>query len=257
MNILIFVQIFYELLPVSSSGHVALYNLLYPAITPLTFFEDICAHIPTLLIIVLFFYQTCISWFFYHSHKRKLKDVAILLVCVCAGACGIGIKKIISQYTSLSIPLWYGFLCTSFLLIYSYDLLLRKNEREYLEFKDVGYLAFSQLFALIPGVSRFMITISTCLFLGMSKRYSLCVTFATECLLILGGLVLSVLLFFIKGSCAINFVSIDLFFIFSIGLISLLLFSTVIYMYKKNTLWLIAFYEIFITIVTFSIAFNS
>jgi undecaprenyl-diphosphatase len=254
MNSIILIQILYELLPVSSSGHCLIYQKLFPMTQPLSFEENIFAHIPTIIIISIIFFPVFKSWYFYYQNKKKLLDIVSFFSIAMIGSFGFVIKKLLLQFNyfiNCNIPLWYGFLLTTCMLFISKDILENNNFKEHLNFKDIIFIGFFQIISLIPGISRMMSTIIASSLRGISKRYTMCIVIATEIFLILGGIGILFLksIFFKNNIFALQVSYIDIYMILATGIISYFLFHITLYLYKKNKLFKIGFYEMIITCI--------
>lgn len=264
MNNLILIQILYELLPLSSSGHCELYKKIYPFSPSLTFENEILAHIPTLIILIGFFYIMFKKLFSFFPIKKIIFDIISIFLISFIGGTGILLrKKFISIFSplNLDIPLWYGFLITSGMLLFSKNLFKRENKTEYLSIFAIISIGLTQIFSLQKGISRMMATIFISYLLGISKRYTIFIMITTEIFFILGGISLLIINKIINNNILLyqNFDLLlpDIILIFITSFISLGLYLKFIDLYKKNKLWILGFYEIIITIISFIFEYNS
>lgn len=171
----IFLQIVAESLPVSSSGHLLLclefvrtYNsALFAALSSILQRSDVifALHFPTVLIIALFYMPRFlpIVCSFRKNFSLILKSTGYAVAANCVTViCYVSIKQ-----SSLSIPLWLGFLVTFVLLISTY----RKRSRGAV--LGVGaflFLGLVQGIAVLPGISRLAVVYAAGYWLGLSGR---------------------------------------------------------------------------------------
>jgi undecaprenyl-diphosphatase len=179
----IIIQLLYEPLPVSSSGHVLLFTSRYPSELYYAY-EGIFA-LPTIIAILLFFIRSwlpcarLIVWRW--SHYGRLPAALCILIrklgcysCISVSLAVISYSLIKRQYGS-GQPLWflpYGFLITMVILVSLRFVPLKKTYRS-LSWYHVGLIGCAQATALLPGISRLASTYAVCRWGGMSPRRSL------------------------------------------------------------------------------------
>jgi len=146
-----------EWLPVSSSGHLAVFHHLFGLEGNISF--DVFLHLSSLFVIFIFFRRdiTRVAGAFF-SFDRKNPDFKTALYILCATAvtvaAGLLLKPHIEQFSTIKfIP--FAFLLTSLLLFAS----IRKGSGE-MNVKKALFIGFMQGVALLPGVSRSGATIS-------------------------------------------------------------------------------------------------
>lgn len=251
INILFFVQICFELLPISSSGHIELFYLLYPNYPNLSEVLYIFSHLFTACIMLCFLKNFFKKWLTLFSTKRQLLDIVLLSICLLITSAFLLIKK----YYIFTIPLWYGFTTTTFCLFTLYSITFNE-EREYVTIYDAIILGITQGIAgCIPGLSRFAMTLLTCQALGYTKKYS----FTIASLL---GVILSFLANFFLAlthqsyflelyNCFLSLSCNDIcLFILSL-FFALIAYFTFIESYFNKTIYYISIYEFIIAIISF------
>lgn len=165
-----------EFLPVSSSGHLAIFGAISKIKEgdALPFF--IILHFGTLLALLFFFFNDLLNLGkkTVQGEKESIKTVALLILTTfITGVFGLGLKKYVEKV--FVSPLWASIflIFTSFLLL---STILIKNRRERIDkIASMGYfsaalIGLAQGIAIFPGISRSGITIATSLFLGLSKK---------------------------------------------------------------------------------------
>lgn len=190
-----FVQIVLESFPVSSSGHVALFEKIIHFFAFYDFFgvgsmhvldvatfiqHDLLQHFlhgPTVFVVALFFYK---RWFFFFSHIRTHWRLAVKLIMLvgladCVTAVFYFLFKSIS-FTFFS-P-WIGFIITGGALGSLYFC----NDKRYTTFTaDKAFLiGVVQGLALLPGISRLAVTFVLARWLHLSRKKSFEISFAVQ-----------------------------------------------------------------------------
>lgn len=176
--ILSLVQGLTEFLPVSSSGHLNLFQHFLGLTPSLSF--DVLLNTATLFS-VFFFFRSQIKFFIDNLGK-------IIIASFPAGLVGVLFKTSIEQIFSSWSYLPYFFLITSFLLLGSY---LLKPANNSLTYKRALLIGLFQAVAILPGVSRAGSTIFAGLLLGLSPVTAFNFSFALFIPASLGALLLS------------------------------------------------------------------
>lgn len=164
-----------EFLPISSSGHLALleHYLRVPG-GGLGF--DILLHVGTLLALVAYFYQDWLDMFQafitptrYNRPQRKL--LVFLIIATIPGAiAGLLWEK--QAATVFRAPAHIAILLGAVgLLLILGEIVARHTRRlDQITLKDAVLIGLSQALAIMPGVSRSGITMTTGLFMGFNRR---------------------------------------------------------------------------------------
>ncbi len=228
-----------EFLPVSSSGHLVIAQSL------LGFHSDeiamsIVLHLGTLVAVIIFFFKDIISAF------RDLRlAMFIVITTFITGSIALAGKDFFEKlFTSPRAAAAALFVTGTGLIFTKYfPVGLRREVR----LKDSIILGFTQAFAIIPGISRSGITISTLLFRGLHKENSFRLSFLVFIPLILGASILE----FKKIDFAIqhnpvNFLSGFIASLIS-GLLALFLLKLVI---EKAKFYYFGYYCIFIALLS-------
>ncbi|MBN1444578.1 MAG: undecaprenyl-diphosphate phosphatase [Candidatus Omnitrophica bacterium] len=146
-----------EWLPVSSSGHLAVFHHLFGLEGNISF--DVFLHLSSLCVILIFFrrdiFKVAGALFTWNKKNYDFR-VAVYIICATAVtvAAGLLLKPHIELFSTLKF-LPFAFLLTSLLLFAS----LRRGSGE-LDAKKAFFIGLIQGIALLPGVSRSGATIS-------------------------------------------------------------------------------------------------
>lgn len=169
VSILAVIQGIAEFLPISSSGHL----VIFEKILNLDKFDNVqmnvVLHAGTLLAILVFYYRKI----FELLTKKGMKLIPVLIAAsVPIGIIGVSLKATgldDKLFENLFIPA-FGLILTGFLLIFG----RKENDAPY-EMNEISYgkavlIGFSQALAILPGVSRSGSTISSAMKTGMNKE---------------------------------------------------------------------------------------
>jgi undecaprenyl-diphosphatase len=167
-----------EFLPVSSSGHLNLFQHFFGLTPSLPF--DVLLNTATFFS-VLFIFRYQIKFFIDNLGK-------IIIASLPAGLIGALFKPSLETIFANFSYLPYFFLVTSFLLLVSRFL---KSANNSLSYKRALLIGFFQAMAILPGVSRAGSTIFAGLFLGLSPATAFNFSFALFIPASLGALILS------------------------------------------------------------------
>lgn len=171
-----------EFLPVSSSGHLVLLQKIF-GFSGEEVAVSIILHLGTLAAVAIFFFQDILK------ALKNLKTIFfIFVVTLITGIIGIAAKDFLeSLFNSVKfLPLAWVF--TAGLLLATKNYLSCK--RDFLNIKDSIILGFTQAVAIIPGISRSGLTISTLLFRKIEVKTAFSFSFIVSLPVILGSALL-------------------------------------------------------------------
>ena len=193
--LLMLVQIVLESFPVSSSGHVALFEKIIHFFSMYELFDvgsmyvldveafihnDLLQHFlhgPTVFVIALFF---CKRWFFFFSHIRTHWRLAVKLILLIGLAdCVTAAFYFLFKYISFSFfSPWIGFIITGGALGSLYFC----NDKRYTTFTadKAFFIGVVQGLALMPGISRLAVTFVLARWLHLSRKKAFEVSFAVQ-----------------------------------------------------------------------------
>ncbi len=163
-----------EFLPVSSSGHLALYAALIekPGTQSLPLAVSVLVHLASLAAIVIVFRRELVRLFF---EDRRL-GIAICIATVPAAALGLGLHSFFEQVSNQPTTVALCLMVTGLALIAGEFLARSRRNQKIIERDMAGTQVFAvgiaQAVALLPGVSRSGMTISTGRSLGLDREAS-------------------------------------------------------------------------------------
>ena len=166
-----------EFLPISSSGHLILFN---------NFFQDTYIDISTLTLLhlgtlgsIVFFYKSEVIKIIINPLEEKDTLIKILIGILPAGLVGVFTNISETIINSANILLYTGiaYLVLSILLYLSKN--ISEGQKSILQITNVEvvYIGIAQAIALVPGISRAGITLVAALLIGMKKKDALLFSF--------------------------------------------------------------------------------
>lgn len=173
-----------EFLPVSSSGHLVLFQELLGVDDP-GILLDTLLHVGTLIAIFVVFWRDIWAML-----RRPLSKPVYLLVMATIPA--VVATLLLGDFFEVAFTgefLGLGFLATSIILFISGK---RQGHRKDLSYADAAVMGCFQAFAILPGVSRSGSTISGGLFRGVEREQAARFSFLMSIPAILGSVVLQV-----------------------------------------------------------------
>lgn len=170
-----------EFLPISSSAHLILLPWFFqwnnPLLDSLPF--DTALHAGTLLAVLWYFWRDwlgLIGGFFRILARRSVQDfqerliLYIILATIPAGIVGFLLEKTIESTFRNPALITLPLIFVSFLMIYAERRALLSQPLDKMTLKDAMAIGIAQAVALLPGVSRSGITITTGLLQGYRRE---------------------------------------------------------------------------------------
>lgn len=185
--LLAIVQGFSEFFPVSSSGHLLLFQKLL-GFTTLPLVYDIFFHLGTLLAVCAFFFRD-LKELALRFYRRENLRLLLLLAAATLPTAVIGFlfQDFFESLFSGTSHLGLAFLFTAAVLLASKRLRLKKKLPD---FPAAFLIGVAQGVAIVPGVSRSGMTIAVALSLGLAFEFSFRFSFLLSIPAILGALLL-------------------------------------------------------------------
>jgi undecaprenyl-diphosphatase len=175
-----------EFLPVSSSGHLVIFqHILGMKEAPLTF--DILLHWGTLIAVLIAFWDDIVA-----IVKRPFCKLTYLIIigCIPAGLAGVFLQSYFEKAFESLLVVGLGLIFTGFILKRS-EKISRKNlgfvDESEASYMDVLMVGLMQAIAIIPGISRSGSTIAGGLIAGFSRDFAARFSFLLSIPVILGA----------------------------------------------------------------------
>ena len=227
-----------EFLPVSSSGHlVILQEILGIKADGVT--VSLTLHLGTTLALIVFFFKDIIKLL---RDIRSLK--LVIIVSLITGIIGLTGRDFFEGLFGL--PRWTAFfLCiTGIILILTQK--FKAAARNDLNTKDALLLGLAQGLAIIPGISRSGITISTLLFRKIDRQVSFRFSFLASIPAVLGAAILEAGDFTSTGDVGLMNLACGFLFSFLVGLFALWILGQVM---RKAKLHYFGYYCILVALI--------
>lgn len=196
-----------EFLPVSSSGHLVLFQSLFGMKEPMVAF-DVALHAATLLVVVIYFWTDVRDvWLdFMGSLKRFVSKkeawpkgvqpphqglwVCILITLVPTGMIALFFKDFFESVFSNLLFVACAWMATGILLILSERFQKGQRDLSVIHYGDAFWIGLVQGIALMPGISRSGSTILIGMLLGLRKETAAKFSFLISIPAILGACIL-------------------------------------------------------------------
>jgi undecaprenyl-diphosphatase len=175
-----------EFLPISSSGHLVLFQHLFGMKEPMMAF-DVALHGATLLVVVVYFWKdvTDVAMDFWDSLQRKISKktapalppppphhglwVCILITLIPTGLIAVFFKDFFEHGFAQLPFVAVRWLIMGVLFILSQRFQKGQKDLSVISYGDAFWIGLAQGIALMPGTSRSGITILVGLWLGLRK----------------------------------------------------------------------------------------
>ena len=219
--ILAIIQGISEYLPVSSAAHLVLVSKYY-VFTNQSLLIDICLHLGSLIAIIFYFRNDILNFIKNKNFLIKILIGTIPIIPVGYIAFQTGL---INQLRSLEVIGWMSLIFGILLYVGDRSKITKKINTKFTN-KSAIIIGLFQVLALIPGVSRTGITITSGRLLGFSRFDSAKISFFLSIPTLAAASLLGIYNIYKEGSAELNFlaiIAVTFSFIFSYFTIALFL----------------------------------
>ena len=237
-----------EFLPVSSVAHLVLISKYY-VFTNQNLLIDICLHLGSLLAIVFYFRN---DLFHFIKNKNFLIKICIATIPIIPVGFILYQTGIINQLRNLEVIGWASLIFGIFLYIADKQQITKKINEDFSNLSAV-VIGLFQILALIPGVSRAGITITSGRMLGFNRFDSTKISFFLSIPALFAASVLGIFNIYKEESPELNFLAI-IAVIFSF-VFSYLTISIFLNFVKKFTLSIFVVYRIILSLIILSFVY--
>ena len=192
-----------EFLPVSSSGHLAIFKQFFQIETGGMFF-DILLHIGTLIAVFIVYYKDIFRIFkrvitkedlpyrkIVHNSYRKFV-MLVIVSTIPTGIIGIAAKDLVSAAEQILLVPGICLIITAVLLFIADRIPDGGKTPKQVTYTNAFLIGISQGIATMPGLSRSGTTITACLSTGMTRKFAVKYSFIMSIPAILGALVVEI-----------------------------------------------------------------
>lgn len=211
-----------EFLPVSSSGHLALFKILFHVETNTGILFDVLLHLGTLIAIFAVFYKDIFEMFkegvdlivdFFKNvgifagniiHQSdepyyKLVDssyrkfvMLVIMSTIPTGIIGFAGRHVVEAASEILLVPGICLVITSLLLFVSDRVKDGKKTPKNVTYSNAFFIGICQGYATLPGISRSGTTITACLLSGFNRKFAVKYSFIMSIPAVLGAAVLEI-----------------------------------------------------------------
>jgi|TARA_B100000446_G_scaffold134389_1_gene126503 undecaprenyl-diphosphatase len=246
--ILAIIQGISEYLPVSSAAHLVLVSKYY-VFTNQSLLIDICLHLGSLIAIIFYFRNDILNFI-------KNRDFLIKILIGTIPIIPVGYimfqTGLINQLRNLEVIGWMSLIFGILLYVGDRSKITKKIDTQFTN-KSAIIIGLFQVFALIPGVSRAGITITSGRLLGFNRFDSAKISFFLSIPTLAAASLLGIYNIYKEGSAELNFLAIiAVTFSFIFSYFTIVLFLNFI---KKFSLNIFIIYRIILSLFILGIVY--
>lgn len=237
-----------EFLPVSSAAHLVLVSKYY-AFTNQSLLIDICLHLGSLLAIIIYFRNDLFSFI---KNKSFLIKILVGTIPIIPVGYILYQTRLIDQLRSLEVIGWMSLIFGILLYVSDKSKVTKKIDTEFTN-KSAVIIGLFQVLALIPGVSRSGITITSGRMLGFNRFDSAKISFFLSIPTLAAASILGIYNIYKEESIELNFLAIvAVIFSFIFSYITIALFFNFV---KKFSLSLFVIYRIALSLLILGVTY--
>ena len=246
--ILAIIQGISEYLPVSSAAHLVLVSKYY-VFTNQSLLIDICLHLGSLIAIIFYFRNDILNFI-------KNRDFLIKILIGTIPIIPVGYimfqTGLINQLRNLEVIGWMSLIFGILLYVGDRSKITKKIDTQFTN-KSAIIIGLFQVFALIPGVSRAGITITSGRLLGFNRFDSAKISFFLSIPTLATASLLGIYNIYKEGSIELNFLAIiAVIFSFIFSYLTIMLFLNYI---RKFSLSVFIIYRIILSLFILGIVY--
>ena len=237
-----------EFLPVSSAAHLVLVSKYYAFVNQ-SLLIDICLHLGSLIAIIVYFRK---DLFHFIKNRNFLLKILIGTIPIIPVGYILYQTKLIDQLRNLEVIGWMSLLFGILLYVSDRSKVVKTIDKNFTN-KSAIFIGLFQVLALIPGVSRSGITITSGRMLGFNRFDSAKISFFLSIPTLAAASFIGIYNIYKEGSAELNFLAIiAVIFSFIFSYITIALFFNFI---KKFSLNIFVIYRIILSIFILGIVY--
>ena len=237
-----------EFLPVSSAAHLVLVSKYYDFLNQ-NLLIDICLHLGSLIAIIVYFRNDLFNFI---KNKKFLIKILIGTIPIIPAGYIIYQTGMIDQLRNLKVIGWMSLVFGIFLYISDRKKIKKKIDLDFTN-KSAIFIGVFQILALIPGVSRSGVTITSGRILGFSRFDSAKISFFLSIPTLAAASTLGIFNIYKEESVELNFLAIiAIIFSFIFSYITIALFLKFI---QKFSLSIFIIYRIILSLFILGIVY--
>lgn len=179
-----------EFLPISSSGHLAIFQKVFGLKESSIFFDTI-VHLGTLLAVVFYLRKEIFYILKTIKEKETIRFIFLIFIAtIPAVFAGLFLEdKIEGIFNSMALIGICFFITSIILFLTKFFARYEKNEKD-LKWYEALFVGIFQAFAILPGISRSGSTMASSIFVGLKKEDAFRFSFLISIPVILGAFIL-------------------------------------------------------------------
>ena len=237
-----------EFLPVSSVAHLVLISKYY-AFANQNLLIDICLHLGSLIAIIIYFGN---DLFHFIKNKDFLIKIAIGTIPIIPVGYILYQTQLIDQLRNIEVIGWMSLIFGILLYISDKSKVTKKIDTEFTN-KSAVFIGLFQVLALIPGVSRSGITITSGRMLGFNRFDSTKISYFLSIPALAAASIIGIYNIHREGSAELNFLAIiAVIFSFIFSYLTIALFFNFI---KKFSLNIFIIYRIILSLFILGVVY--
>jgi len=237
-----------EFLPVSSAAHLVLFSQYYE-FSNQNLLIDISLHLGSLIAIIFYFRK---DLFNFVQNKSFLIKILLGTIPIIPVGYILYQTRLIDQLRNLEVIGWMSLIFGIFLYLSDKSKITKKIDTAFTN-KSAIFIGFFQILALIPGVSRSGITITSGRLLGFNRFDSAKISFFLSIPTLAAASLLGIYNIHIEGSTELNFLAIiAVIFSFIFSYITIALFLKFI---QKFSLNIFIIYRVILSLLILSVIY--
>ncbi len=237
-----------EFLPVSSVAHLVLISKYYVFVNQ-NLLIDICLHLGSLLAIIIYFRKDLLHFI---KNKNFLIKICVATIPIIPAGFIFYQTGIINQLRNLEVIGWTSLIFGIFLYIADKRKITKEINKDFSNLSAV-FIGLFQILALIPGVSRAGITITSGRLLGFNRFDSAKISFFLSIPALFAASILGIYNIYKEESPELNFLAIiAVIFSFVFSYLTITIFLNFI---KKFTLSIFVVYRIILSLIILTIVY--
>ncbi|RJQ25177.1 undecaprenyl-diphosphate phosphatase [Candidatus Parcubacteria bacterium] len=172
-----------EFLPISSSGHLVLFQKLFGLKEGVVTF-DIALHLATLIAVIVVLWKDALEII-----RKPLSKMTFLIIAgtIPTFIIGAAFSDLFEKLFESGISLGFEFILTGLVLWYADSVRSKNKGLEKTTYIDAAIIGVAQGIAILPAVSRSGFTIAGALFRGLNREFALKFSFLMSVPAILGA----------------------------------------------------------------------
>ena len=237
-----------EFLPVSSVAHLVLVSK-YFAFTNQSLLIDICLHLGSLIAIIVYFRNDLFNFI---KNKSFLIKILIGTIPIIPVGYMLYQTELIEQLRNIEVIGWMSLIFAILLYVSDKSKVTKKIDKEFTN-KSAIFIGIFQVLALIPGVSRSGITITSGRMLGFNRFDSAKISFFLSIPTLAAASIIGIYNIYREGSTELNFLAIiAVIFSFIFSYLTITLFFNFV---KKFNLNIFIIYRIILSLFILAIVY--